>query len=85
MTTATGLACSSCTKTGDEAHDLIAGPDISICDVCVRLCLDIVSKSHDDEHGLVLLHELAGASDQLVQRLREQGVEWERIAEALKP
>ena len=79
------LTCSFCGKQASEVHNLVAGPGVYICDVCVRLCLDIVANSHDDEHGLVLLHELAAASDTLVQRLREAGVDWDRIAEALKP
>jgi ATP-dependent protease Clp ATPase subunit len=36
-------ACSFCEKRHDEVQKLIdGGPDLSICDECVLLCLDIV-------------------------------------------
>ena len=79
------LACSFCGKTSDEVHNLVSGPGVYICDVCVRLCVDITTAGHDDEHGLVLLADLAKATDVLVRRLKEQGVAWDRIAEALRP
>ncbi len=83
--TTVDLICSFCGKSAAEVHNLVSGPGVYICDVCVRLCVDITAASHDDEHGLVLLHELAGASDELVRRLKEQGVPWDRITEALQP
>jgi hypothetical protein len=35
-------ACSFCGKTQDEVRNLIAGPDVYICDECVELCNDII-------------------------------------------
>ena len=83
--TTIGLACSFCGKSSDEVHNLVSGPGVCICDVCVRLCVDIVSKSHEGEQGLVLLHELSRSSDVLVARLKEQGMPWDRIKDALTP
>ena len=36
--------CSFCGKRHDEVNKLIAGPDVNICDECVRLCGEIVSE-----------------------------------------
>jgi ATP-dependent protease Clp ATPase subunit len=84
MSTATDWRCSFCGKPGDEVHNLIAGPGVHICDDCVRLCVDINAANHEGDHGLVLLAKLTAASDALVERLRGEGVAWERIAEALR-
>lgn len=35
-------ACSFCGKKHNEVSKLIAGPDVNICDECVRLCADII-------------------------------------------
>ncbi|MBM3201742.1 MAG: ATP-dependent Clp protease ATP-binding subunit ClpX, partial [Chlamydiae bacterium] len=37
-------ACSFCARTEDSVEKLISGPNAYICDKCVRLCIDIVSK-----------------------------------------
>jgi ATP-dependent Clp protease ATP-binding subunit ClpX len=36
--------CSFCGKRHDEVQKLIAGPDVNICDECVRLCMEIVNE-----------------------------------------
>ncbi len=36
--------CSFCGKRHDEVSKLIAGPDVNICDECVRLCGEIVEE-----------------------------------------
>lgn len=36
--------CSFCARTEDSVEKLISGPNAYICDKCVRLCIDIVSK-----------------------------------------
>ena len=35
------LACSFCGKGQEEVKILIWGPDVGICDECVKLCVDI--------------------------------------------
>ncbi len=37
-------ACSFCGKTEDVVEKLISGPNVYICDTCVRLCLGIIDK-----------------------------------------
>ena len=39
------VSCSFCGKTSDEVRRLIAGPNVYICDECIKLCNDII----DDE------------------------------------
>jgi ATP-dependent Clp protease ATP-binding subunit ClpX len=42
---ASNVSCSFCGKTQREVKRMVAGPDVYICNDCVRLCLDII---HDD-------------------------------------
>src|SRR5512134_3256409 len=37
------FACSFCGKSQREVRKLIAGPDVYICDECIRLCNDIIA------------------------------------------
>jgi len=37
-------SCSFCGKRHDEVNKLIAGPDVNICDECVKLCAEIVAE-----------------------------------------
>ncbi len=39
-----GPTCSFCGKRHDEVNKLIAGPDVNICDDCVRLCSEIIAE-----------------------------------------
>lgn len=48
--------CSFCGKTQEQVKRLIAGPDIYICDECVKLCQDII----DEEFGQVAANEMTG-------------------------
>jgi len=41
--------CSFCAKNQDEVKKLIAGPEVFICDECVRLCLEIVEEDEEKE------------------------------------
>jgi hypothetical protein len=38
------LACSFCMKSQKVVRKLIAGPNVYICDECIRLCVDIISE-----------------------------------------
>lgn len=38
------LRCSFCDKAQPDVCKLIAGPDVYICDECVRMCMDIMEK-----------------------------------------
>lgn len=42
------LKCSFCGKSQDQVRKLIAGPDVFICDECVKLCSDIVFEEVKD-------------------------------------
>jgi len=46
------LHCSFCGKTQKQAHRLIAGPDVYICDECVGLCNDIISEETERDHSI---------------------------------
>ncbi len=46
-----GLFCSFCGKSQNEVRKLIAGPMDYICDECIELCDEIISKELPDEHG----------------------------------
>ena len=41
------LSCTFCGKNQNEVRKLIAGPSVHICDECVDLCNDIISKEVD--------------------------------------
>jgi ATP-dependent Clp protease ATP-binding subunit ClpX len=43
MTSKKKLNCSFCGKTQDQVIKLIAGPDVFICDECIKLCTEIVA------------------------------------------
>ena len=38
------LRCSFCDKAQHDVCKLIAGPDVYICDECVRVCMDIMEQ-----------------------------------------
>ncbi len=42
---ASNVSCSFCGKTQREVKRMVAGPEVYICNDCVRLCMDII---HDD-------------------------------------
>ena len=44
------LHCSFCGKTQDQVKKLIAGPNVYICDECVKLCSDIIYEEYDMEN-----------------------------------
>lgn len=48
--------CSFCGKSQEQVKRLIAGPDIYICDECVKLCQDII----DEEFGQIVTDEMTG-------------------------
>ena len=41
--------CSFCNKTQDEVKKLIAGPDVFICNECVKLCADLLHQQIGDD------------------------------------
>jgi len=43
-------SCSFCNKSQNLAKKLIEGPNVYICDECVRLCNQIIA-DHEDDHG----------------------------------
>ncbi|MBN1944216.1 MAG: ATP-dependent Clp protease ATP-binding subunit ClpX [Bradymonadales bacterium] len=40
------IRCSFCGKEARDVRKLIAGPDVQICDECVRLCREIIEEDH---------------------------------------
>lgn len=43
--------CSFCGKRHDEVSKLVAGPDVNICDECVKLCSEIVAEDRARKKG----------------------------------
>ncbi len=48
--------CSFCGKRHDEVGKLIAGPDVNICDECVKLCNEIVAEDRARKRGGPAIH-----------------------------
>lgn len=44
-----GLYCSFCGKHRTEVDQLVSGPGVFICNECVELCMEIVSRSEEEE------------------------------------
>lgn len=42
------VCCSFCGKTSDEVNRLIAGPNVYICDECIKLCNDIINEEYNN-------------------------------------
>jgi ATP-dependent Clp protease ATP-binding subunit ClpX len=53
-----GILCSFCKKSKDEIKKLVAGPDVNICEDCIKLCKDIIldeakkRAEHNDDQPL---------------------------------
>ncbi len=53
------VRCSFCGKHQEQVERIIAGPGAYICNECVRLCMDILGDSQEDEQGNPLTaHEM---------------------------
>jgi ATP-dependent Clp protease ATP-binding subunit ClpX len=37
------LKCSFCGKGQDQVEQLVAGPDVAICNECVDLCIEVIA------------------------------------------
>lgn len=48
--------CSFCGKRHDEVSKLVAGPDVNICDECVKLCSEIVAEDRARRKGGRAVH-----------------------------
>lgn len=48
-------ACSFCGRSEDDVEKLISGPNVFICDNCVRLCMSILEKKPPTQHELKVL------------------------------
>ena len=80
------LHCSFCAKSQELVRNLVAGPGVYICDECTTLTVEIITETDGtDEQLLALLRTLATSTDKLVDQLKQHGVPWARIQEALKP
>jgi ATP-dependent protease Clp ATPase subunit len=77
------LHCSFCAKSQQQVRKLIAGPGVYVCDECVQLCVDIIDDELETDR-LQELRRLTARSDELVERLRSDGIPWEDIADALR-
>ncbi|MEZ7893248.1 MAG: ATP-dependent Clp protease ATP-binding subunit ClpX [Candidatus Wallbacteria bacterium] len=65
--------CSFCGKTQNMARKLIEGPNVYICDECIRLCYNILNEQPDekndaarDKNGLIKPREIHKTLDQYV-------------------
>jgi ATP-dependent Clp protease ATP-binding subunit ClpX len=46
-----GLSCSFCHKAQRDVEKIIAGPNVYICNECIRLCLDIIRENRSPATG----------------------------------
>ncbi len=46
-----GLTCSFCNKSPREVEKIISGPNVNICNECIRLCLDIIREDRSPTTG----------------------------------
>jgi len=99
MGSTTTLNCSFCLRSAEEVDRLLGGPAVHICDRCVAECDRILADpsvpfpTMDGLDDASLLVRLRPAADRvasadaglrgLVDLLRERGVSWARIGEAL--
>ena len=81
--TQTSSGCSFCGQAAKDVQKLIAGPGVYICDVCVRLCVDILKGPHipqdpeiphweglSEEEILAHLPRIAAAGEQVDANLQ---------------
>lgn len=64
------LSCSFCGKRQDQVKKLIAGPDVFICDDCVKLCSDILTE--DDSPTKKILREGEIPSPRMIREFLDQ-------------
>jgi ATP-dependent Clp protease ATP-binding subunit ClpX len=72
------LVCSFCAKTQDEVIKLIAGPEVYICDGCVKLCLEIL-----DEDIIRGLDDLTFTPSEIMKVLNDYVIEQEYAKKVL--
>jgi ATP-dependent protease Clp ATPase subunit len=78
------LQCSFCEKTQEHVAKLIAGPGVYICNECIDLCNVIIDDEQPSGDRLAVLAEMSSRIDLLVEQLREDGVPWDEISQALR-
>lgn len=49
------VTCSFCSRPEDAVEKLVAGPDVYICDKCVRICSGIIEKKKETNYEIKLL------------------------------
>ncbi len=61
------LECSFCGRSEEQVEKLISGPDVYICDKCVRLCSGIIDKPNDSTVAATPLKEKKGGEAAPIQ------------------
>ena len=46
------VSCSFCYKTQDQVEKLIAGPNVYICNECIKLCMGVLDDGYLDDDEL---------------------------------
>jgi ATP-dependent protease Clp ATPase subunit len=59
------LHCSFCRKSKDEVKQIIAGPEASICNECIQLCVRIIITDHPEWREQLDLTPLEGGSGRI--------------------
>lgn len=49
------VTCSFCSRPEDAVEKLVAGPDVYICDKCVRICSGIIEKKKETSYEIKIL------------------------------
>lgn len=64
------LYCSFCRKSQHQVRKLVAGPDVHICDDCIRLASDIIETHDAPPPGAAPMQRLTHRLRTAVSRLR---------------
>ena len=57
------IRCSFCMKPQSQALELVAGPNVFICDECVALCVRLIIMSHPEWRERVDLTPIRPGAD----------------------
>lgn len=71
-TTKDKVKCSFCGRTSDEVASLVAGPDVYICDICIKTSVDILKQDlaavqkKNKKSGVLTPHQIKAKLDEFV-------------------
>jgi len=82
LTEKTEVYCSFCGKSQNDVRQLIAGPQVFICDECTELCMSIVLNARAEKNELKLT--VATSQDIVPQLKREINRDIDHLIDRLR-